>query len=108
MSFVQARSVSKSFEGTPVLRDISFNVERGAILCLLGPSGCGKTTLLRIIAGLEIPDAGQVLCEGRDLSGVPIHHRRFGLMFQDFALFPHKDVIGNVAFGLRMQGLPSE
>jgi ABC-type Fe3+/spermidine/putrescine transport system ATPase subunit len=108
MSFVQARNVSKSFEGTLVLRDISFSVERGAILCLLGPSGCGKTTLLRIVAGLEMPDAGQVLCEGRDLSEVPIHHRRFGLMFQDLALFPHKDVVGNVAFGLRMQGLPSE
>jgi ABC-type Fe3+/spermidine/putrescine transport system ATPase subunit len=107
MSFIEVHNVSKSFESTPVIRDISFNLEKGSILCLLGPSGCGKTTLLRIIAGLETPDAGRVLCEGQDLKGVPSHHRRFGLMFQDFALFPHKDVLGNVAFGLRMQGLPS-
>jgi ABC-type Fe3+/spermidine/putrescine transport system ATPase subunit len=107
MPFVEVRQVSKSFEGTPVLRDFSFGVEERAILCLLGPSGCGKTTLLRIVAGLETPDAGQVLCEGQDLRGVPIHRRRLGLMFQDFALFPHKNVLGNVAFGLRMQGLSS-
>jgi len=108
MSFIEVHNVSKSFEGTPVIRDISFRLKKGSILCLLGPSGCGKTTLLRIIAGLETSDAGRVLCEGQDLKGMPIHHRRFGLMFQDFALFPHKDVLGNVAFGLRMQGLPSE
>jgi ABC-type Fe3+/spermidine/putrescine transport system ATPase subunit len=107
MSFIELHNVSKSFEGTRVIRDVSFGVEKADILCLLGPSGCGKTTLLRIIAGLEMPDAGRVLCEGQDLRGVPIHRRRFGLMFQDFALFPHKDVLGNVAFGLRMQGLSS-
>jgi ABC-type Fe3+/spermidine/putrescine transport system ATPase subunit len=107
MSFIEVHSVNKSFEGTPVIRDVSFVVEKGDILCLLGPSGCGKTTLLRIIAGLETPEAGRLLCEGQDLRGVPIHRRRFGLMFQDYALFPHKDVLGNVAFGLRMKGLPS-
>jgi ABC-type Fe3+/spermidine/putrescine transport system ATPase subunit len=107
MPFIQVRNVSKSFEGAHVLYDVSFDVEKGAILCLLGPSGCGKTTLLRIIAGLETPDAGWVLCEGQDVRGIPSHRRRFGLMFQDFALFPHKDVFGNVAFGLRMQGLPA-
>jgi ABC-type Fe3+/spermidine/putrescine transport system ATPase subunit len=106
MSFIEVHNVTKSFDGVPVLCDVSFSVEKGAILCLLGPSGCGKTTLLRIISGLEIPDAGRVLCEGHDTHGAPIHRRRFGLMFQDFALFPHKDVFGNVAFGLRMQGLP--
>jgi len=108
MSFIEVRNVSKSFEGTLVLRDLSFNVEKGEIFCLLGPSGCGKTTLLRIIAGLEKPDAGCILGEGKDLRGEPIHRRRFGLMFQDFALFPHKDVLGNVVFGLRMQGLSPE
>ena len=106
MSFIEVHHVTKSFDSTPVLCDVSFRVEKGAILCLLGPSGCGKTTLLRIVSGLETPDAGRVLCEGQDTHGVPIHRRRFGLMFQDFALFPHKDVFGNVAFGLRMQGLP--
>jgi ABC-type Fe3+/spermidine/putrescine transport system ATPase subunit len=108
MPFIQVRGVSKRFDDAPVLRDISFDLERGAILCLLGPSGCGKTTLLRIVAGLENPDAGRVLCQGQNLRGLPVHRRRFGLMFQDFALFPHKDVFGNVAFGLRMQHLPPD
>jgi ABC-type Fe3+/spermidine/putrescine transport system ATPase subunit len=95
--------VSKSYPGLPVLHDISFTVEDGEIACLLGPSGCGKTTLLRVIAGLEAPDTGRISFAGQDLSGVPVHHRNFGLMFQDYALFPHKDVAANVAFGLRMQ-----
>ena len=64
----------------------------GEIVCLLGPSGCGKTTLLRIIAGLEAPDTGQVIFDGQDLADVPVHRRNFGFMFQDYALFPHKDV----------------
>ncbi|HFD39019.1 MAG TPA: ABC transporter ATP-binding protein [Anaerolineae bacterium] len=100
--------ISKSFGGEPVLRRVSFHVAQGEIVCLLGPSGCGKTTTLRIIAGLEEPDEGQVRFEGRSLTGVPVHRRGFGLMFQDYALFPHKDVAGNVAFGLRMRGLSRE
>jgi len=108
MSLLEVRSVSKSFSGLQVLRQVSFEVRQGEILCLLGPSGGGKTTLLRIIAGLEEPDEGQVLFEGRDLAGIPAHRRGFGLMFQDYALFPHKDVFENVAFGLRMQGLGEE
>lgn len=76
----------------------------GNVTAVLGPSGSGKTTLLRVIAGLEVPDAGTVSWEGRDLAGVPTHQRNFGLMFQDFALFPHLDVGDNVAFGLRMRG----
>ncbi len=97
-------NVSKTFADTPALREVSFDVAEGEIVCLLGPSGCGKTTLLRIIAGLETPDAGQVLFEGQDLGPVPPHQRDFGLMFQDYALFPHKNVFDNVAFGLRMRG----
>lgn len=108
MPILQASHVDKSFAGKPVLRDASFEVESGEIVCLLGPSGCGKTTLLRIIAGLESPDAGRLTFDGRDLAGIPIHRRGFGLMFQDFALFPHKDVWHNVSFGLKMQGLPAE
>ncbi len=84
---------------------MSFQANEGEIVCLLGPSGCGKTTLLRIIAGLETADRGQVTFDGRPLNDVAVHRRGFGLMFQDFALFPHKDVRANVAFGLRMQGL---
>jgi ABC-type Fe3+/spermidine/putrescine transport system ATPase subunit len=102
---LEVSSVSKSFSGTPVLSDISFHVDEGEIVCLLGPSGCGKTTFLRIVAGLETADSGQVLFGGRPLDEVPVHQRDFGLMFQDYALFPHRDVAANVAFGLRMQSL---
>jgi ABC-type Fe3+/spermidine/putrescine transport system ATPase subunit len=98
------QGVTKSFGDQLALNDVSFEVAEGEIVCLLGPSGCGKTTLLRIVAGLETPDAGQVLFDGRDIGPVPPHRRDFGLMFQDFALFPHKNVYDNVAFGLRMKG----
>ncbi|MGD9404924.1 MAG: ABC transporter ATP-binding protein [Anaerolineae bacterium] len=103
MALLQVISISKAFAGTPVLRDVSFVADEGEVVCLLGPSGCGKTTLLRIIAGLEAADSGEVIFDGQSLEGVPAHRRGFGLMFQDFALFPHKDVAANVAFGLRMQ-----
>ncbi len=105
MTLLEVVSVSKSFASTPVLRDVSFSADEGEIVCLLGPSGCGKTTLLRIVAGLETADSGRVTFGGRFLDEVPIHHRGFGLMFQDYALLPHRDVAANVAFGLRMQGL---
>ena len=105
MALLEVVDVTKSFGDAPVLRGVSFGVQRGEIVCLLGPSGCGKTTLLRIVAGLERVDAGQVRFDGRDLAEVPVHERGFGLMFQDFALFPHKDVFENVAFGLRMSGM---
>src|SRR5207344_184989 len=83
---------------------VSLRVPDGEIVSLLGPSGSGKTTLLRLVAGLEPPTEGRVLWDGVDLSAVPPHARGFGLMFQDFALFPHRDVGANVAFGLRMAG----
>jgi len=102
---LQVSHIFKSFDGAPLLRDVSFNVAPSEIVCLLGPSGCGKTTLLNIVAGLEEAESGQVLVEGQDISGVPVHRRGFGLMFQDLALFPHKNVRDNIAFGLRMAGL---
>ncbi|PKO21192.1 MAG: iron ABC transporter ATP-binding protein [Chloroflexi bacterium HGW-Chloroflexi-1] len=104
---LQVTHISKSYPGLPVLHDVSFTADEGEIVCLLGPSGCGKTTLLCIVAGLESPDAGRVVFAGEDLAGVPAHRRNFGLMFQDYALFPHRDVTANVAFGLRMQGRPA-
>lgn len=103
---LEVRDIWKHYEGKPLLCGISLRVAAGETVCLLGASGSGKSTLLRIIAGLEQPEAGQVLWHGRDLRGVPVHKRQFGLMFQDYALFPHRSVSENVAFGLRMQGLP--
>jgi thiamine transport system ATP-binding protein len=91
---------------TVALDGIDLEVADGEVLCVLGPSGCGKSTLLRAVAGLEPPAAGRVAWGGADLAGVPPHHRNLGLMFQDHTLFPHRDVLGNVAFGLRMQRLP--
>ncbi|MBE2183857.1 MAG: ABC transporter ATP-binding protein [Anaerolineae bacterium] len=96
----------KGYGGTPVLRGLKLAVEDGEILCLLGPSGCGKSTALRLIAGLETPDTGTITVDGQVIINTPIHERGFGLMFQDFALFPHLNVFDNAAFGLRMHGIP--
>jgi ABC-type Fe3+/spermidine/putrescine transport system ATPase subunit len=108
MPLLELRNLHKTYPDGWTLTDVSFTIEQGEIQALLGPSGCGKTTLLRLIAGLETPDGGQVLVEGQDVTRLPPHRRGFGLMFQEYALFPHKDVFGNVAFGLRMQGLDRE
>ena len=97
--------IHKSYEGQPLLCGISFTVAAGETVCLLGPSGSGKSTLLRMIAGLENPGQGQICWDGEDLASVPAHRRDFGLVFQDYALFPHLNVTGNVAFGLKMQNL---
>ena len=102
---LQLRGVAKSFGGQEVLSDVSLALREGEIVCLLGSSGCGKTTLLRIIAGLEQADRGELLFHGKDLAQVPVHERNFGLMFQGYALFPHMSVEQNVAFGLRMRRL---
>ncbi len=95
-------NVHKSYGHIHALRGISFEVAEGEIVTLLGPSGCGKSTLLGVIAGLEEPDIGDIYWDDRDLRGLPPHKRGFGLMFQDYALFPHKNVQENVAFGLLM------
>src|SRR5215212_8680168 len=102
---LQLTDIYKAYTAkTPVLSAINLTVAAGEIVCLLGPSGCGKTTLLRIVAGLEQADRGAVTFDGQDLAQVPVHKRNFGLMFQDFALFPHKTAGENIAFGLRMAG----
>ncbi|WP_020670474.1 ABC transporter ATP-binding protein [Amycolatopsis nigrescens] len=88
------------------VRDAALDIADGEVLALLGPSGSGKSTLLRAITGLEPVAAGQVRWDGADLAGLPVHRRGFGLVFQDGQLFPHRDVAGNIAFGLRMHGVP--
>lgn len=102
MALLELENLTKIY-AQPAVKNISLSLDRGNILCLLGPSGCGKTTLLRLVGGLERPDTGQVIFDGKDVTDLPSHRRNFGLMFQDFALFPHKSVFDNVAFGPVMQ-----
>jgi thiamine transport system ATP-binding protein len=101
---LRIEDLSVFFDDAAALAGASVDVASGETLALLGPSGCGKTTLLRVVAGLQAPASGRVTLGGRDLTGVPPHRRRIGLMFQEHVLFPHRDVAGNVAFGLRMAG----
>ncbi len=108
MGGLEIRNIKKSFEGTEILQGISFQQAKGEILALLGPSGSGKTTLLEIIAGLAEPDQGDILWDGESLLGTPAHLRNFGLMFQEYVLFPHKNIAENVAFGLKMAGTGRE
>jgi len=108
MDGLEIQDVWKRFGELNILQGVSFKQEKGEILALLGPSGSGKTTLLEIIAGLADPDQGDCLWNGESLLEVPTHLRNFGLMFQEYILFPHKNVAENVAFGLKMAGTDRE
>ena len=103
---VRFEGVSKRFAGAAAVDGVSLDIFEGEFFALLGPSGCGKTTLLRMLAGFETPDDGRVLLDGQDLTPVPPHRRPVNMMFQSYALFPHLTVAGNVAFGLKQEGLP--
>src|SRR5216683_1754950 len=103
---VRFEAVGKRFSGVSAVAALSLDIFQGEFFALLGPSGCGKTTLLRLLAGLEMPDQGRVLLEGQDLASVPPHRRAVNMMFQNYALFPHLNVERNVAFGLKQDGLP--
>ncbi|MES1239982.1 MAG: ABC transporter ATP-binding protein [Acidobacteriota bacterium] len=105
MSFLILERLHKSFGGNPVLRDLSLEIGKGEVLALLGPSGSGKTTALRLIAGFESPDSGRIRVDGEDVTGLPPARRRFGMVFQHYALFPHLTVGENVAFGLETRGV---
>src|SRR5687767_10710262 len=108
MSLLVLKNISKRFDKTPAVSDVSLEVERGEFFGLLGPSGCGKTTTLRMIAGLESPNSGTVAFEGSDITHLPPERRGFGMVFQNYALFPHLNVFENVAFGLRARHKPKE
>jgi sulfate transport system ATP-binding protein len=100
---ITLRGVTKQFGEFAAVDDVNLDIPSGALLALLGPSGCGKTTLLRIIAGLEIPESGQVLFDGRDATLWPIRDRKVGFVFQNYALFRHMSVFENIAFGLKVK-----
>ncbi len=102
---LRIRSVVKNFGGVTAVDGVSLDIRAGEFFALLGPSGCGKTTLLRMLAGFEAPDAGAILLDGEDIAHALPHQRPVNMMFQSYALFPHLTVAGNVAFGLKRQGL---
>jgi putrescine transport system ATP-binding protein len=103
---VRFDGVSKRFPGVAAVERVSLDIFAGEFFALLGPSGCGKTTLLRLLAGFETPDEGRILLDGADIAAVPPYRRPVNMMFQSYALFPHLTVEGNVAFGLKQEGLP--
>ena len=105
---IDIRGVSKTFGGKTVLKDINLFINQGEFLTLLGPSGCGKTTLLRMIAGFLQPDEGSILLDGKELGDTPPHLRPLNTVFQRYALFPHLDVYDNIAFGLKLKGVPED
>jgi thiamine transport system ATP-binding protein len=102
---LEVEGVDVAFGRTQAVAAASLGVAAGEVVTVLGPSGCGKSTLLRVIAGLQRPDAGRIVLDGVDITAVPTHRRGVGLMFQEHALFPQRDVAGNVSFGLRMRGV---
>src|SRR5262245_58825416 len=99
--------VTKRFGGVAAVERLSLDIFAGEFFALLGPSGCGKTTLLRLLAGFETPEEGRILLDGEDIAAVPPYRRPVNMMFQSYALFPHLTVEGNVAFGLKQEGLPA-
>jgi putative spermidine/putrescine transport system ATP-binding protein len=104
MSGLAIRNVTKQFGDFRAVDDVSLSVPHGTFVCLLGPSGCGKTTLLRMIAGLEEPSAGDIAIDGEDITKTPTHKRNFGMVFQSLALFPHLTVGDNISYALRIRG----
>ena len=107
-SFIAIRNLSKHFGSVKAVDDITFDIRRGEFFSLLGPSGCGKTTLLRILAGFEVPTLGEVLIDNQPMATVPPHLRPTNMVFQNYAIFPHLDVKSNIAYGLRKKGLSKE
>ncbi len=101
MSYLEIRNITKKFGSFTALNNVNFSLEKSEFICLLGPSGCGKTTLLRIIAGLDEPDSGQVFINGKEITHLHTSKRNFGIVFQSYALFPNMTAIENISYGLR-------
>jgi len=104
-SFISIRSVSKHFGPVKAVEEVELDIRRGEFFTLLGPSGCGKTTLLRMLAGFEAPTFGEIYIDEQPMSAIPPNHRPVNMVFQNYAIFPHLDVRGNIAYGMRKSGL---
>jgi spermidine/putrescine ABC transporter ATP-binding subunit len=107
-TIISLQNVAKHFGNVRAVDDVSFDIRRGEFFSLLGPSGCGKTTLLRMLAGFEVPTSGAILIDGQDVSTVPPHARPTNIVFQNYAIFPHLNVRENIAYGLRKKGLSKQ
>ncbi|MGE5260034.1 MAG: ABC transporter ATP-binding protein, partial [Actinomycetota bacterium] len=103
---ISFRHITKRWGSTVAVDNVSLDIEPGEFFALLGPSGCGKTTLLRMLAGLEIPSDGHVLIDGQDMAEIPPNKRAVNMVFQSYAVFPHMTVADNVAYGLKIEGVP--
>ena len=106
-NIIEIKNVTKVFDGITAVDNVNLAVRRGEFVTLLGPSGCGKTTLLRMIAGFELPTSGTILLEKQDVTTVPPHLRPINTVFQKYALFPHLNVFKNIAFGLKLKRVPT-
>ena len=107
-TILSLENIKKSFEGENVLKNISLDIGRGEFITLLGSSGCGKTTTIRIIAGLESPDSGKVILNGKDITGLAPEKRDVNTVFQNYALLPHMNVEKNIGYGLRLKKKPAD
>lgn len=105
-AYISIRNVDKFFGSFQAIKDVSIDIRQGEFFSLLGSSGCGKTTLLRMLAGFEMPTSGEIFIDGQPMSGVPPHQRPVNMVFQSYAIFPHLNVRDNIAYGLRKQNLP--
>ena len=104
-SIVQLKGISKNYGTLEAIKEIDLDIFEGEFFSIIGPSGCGKTTLLRVLAGFEIPDSGSLYIENINMQNVPPNKRSINMVFQSYALFPHMNVLDNVAFGLKVDGV---
>jgi len=104
---IELKNITKEYDGIPVVKNVSFSIKKGEFVTFLGPSGCGKTTTLRMLAGFELPTSGKIFFGGEDITNMPPHLRPVNTVFQRYALFPHLNVFGNIAFGLKLKLVPT-